>query len=106
MDRADQGDLNCRGRARAGLCCAACSHFITVMGVGPKARLTHIRLERARASLLMASGRQVTAIALDYRVHPSPSRFAGLFPHTYGERPSETLARKRRLPDLSTRCSA
>jgi AraC-like DNA-binding protein len=80
--------------------------FHAAMGVGPKARLTHIRLERARASLLMAEPEeQVTAIALDCGF-THLSRFAEAYFRTYGERPSETLARKRRLPDLSARHSA
>jgi AraC-like DNA-binding protein len=70
--------------------------FQNVLGEGPRARLTRIRLERARESLLSAHPRdEVTTIALDCGF-THLSRFAGAYLRTYGERPSDTLARRRR----------
>jgi AraC-like DNA-binding protein len=107
MDRADEVISIAEVARELGLSLRSLqAAFHAVMGVGPKARLTHIRLERARASLLMAEPEeQVTAIALDCGF-THLSRFAEAYFRTYGERPSETLARKRRLPNLSARCSA
>ncbi|MCU0855099.1 MAG: AraC family transcriptional regulator [Rhodobacteraceae bacterium] len=70
--------------------------FQNVLGEGPRARLTRIRLERARERLLAAdrSG-EVTAIALECGF-THLSRFADIYLRTYGERPSETLGRRRR----------
>jgi AraC-like DNA-binding protein len=64
-------------------------------GLTPRAVLYRIRLEKARARLLAAGeDSQVTTIA-----HNSGfshlSRFAQAYARTYGERPSETLARRR-----------
>jgi AraC-like DNA-binding protein len=70
--------------------------FQNVLGEGPRARLTRIRLERARDRLLMGNPRdEVTTIALDCGF-THLSRFAGAYLRTYGERPSDTLARRRR----------
>ena len=69
--------------------------FHTVHGEGPRARLTRIRLELARAALLSAEPpRQVTAVALDCGF-THLSRFAEAYRCAFGERPSETLARRR-----------
>jgi AraC-like DNA-binding protein len=70
--------------------------FQNVLGEGPRARLTRIRLERARERLLAGGTRdEVTTIALDCGF-THLSRFAGAYLRTYGERPSDTLARRRR----------
>jgi AraC-like DNA-binding protein len=70
--------------------------FQNVLGEGPRARLTRIRLERARERLLAGGpGDEVTTIALDCGF-THLSRFAGAYLRTYGERPSDTLARRRR----------
>lgn len=70
--------------------------FHHVLGERPKARLTRIRLERARARLLQAEPEeQVTGIALDCGF-THLSRFAEVYLQSFGERPSETLARRRR----------
>jgi AraC-like DNA-binding protein len=70
--------------------------FQNVLGEGPRARLTRIRLERARERLLSGDPRdEVTSIALDCGF-THLSRFAGAYLRTYGERPSDTLARRRR----------
>jgi AraC-like DNA-binding protein len=70
--------------------------FQTVHGEGPRARLTRIRLERARARLLQAEPpEQVTTVALDCGF-THLSRFAEAYLRTFGERPSETLARRGR----------
>jgi AraC-like DNA-binding protein len=69
--------------------------FHTVHGEGPRARLAQIRLELARAALLAAEPpRQVTEIALDCGF-THLSRFAEAYQRAFGERPSETLARRR-----------
>jgi AraC-like DNA-binding protein len=64
-------------------------------GKSPRQIYSQIRLQRARQKLLEASGRdQVTAIALDTGfLHLS--RFAQTYARTFGELPSETLARRR-----------
>jgi AraC-like DNA-binding protein len=64
-------------------------------GKSPRQIYNQIRLQRARQRLLDASGRdQVTAIALDTGfIHLS--RFAQSYARTFGELPSETLARRR-----------
>jgi AraC-like DNA-binding protein len=70
--------------------------FQTVLGEGPRSRLARIRLERARERLLSAEAPgEVTAIALDSGF-THLSRFAGAYLKAFGERPSETLARRRR----------
>jgi AraC-like DNA-binding protein len=65
-------------------------------GKSPREVYSRIRLDRARQRLLAASsGEQVTGIALDSGfLHLS--RFAMTYARTFGERPSETLARRRR----------
>lgn len=65
-------------------------------GKSPRQIYNQIRLQRARQRLLHASGRdQVTAIAMDTGfIHLS--RFAQSYARTFGELPSETLARHRR----------
>jgi AraC-like DNA-binding protein len=69
--------------------------FQSVLGEAPRDRLTRIRLERARARLLAGGPRdEVTTIALDCGF-THLSRFAGAYLRTYGERPSETLSRRR-----------
>lgn len=69
--------------------------FQTVHGEGPRARLTRIRLDLARAALLAADPpRQVTEVALDCGF-THLSRFAEAYLRAFGERPSETLARRR-----------
>lgn len=69
--------------------------FIEVHGFGPRDVLNRIRLEKARQRLLAANEvGQVTTIALDCGFFHL-SRFAQVYARTYGERPSETLARRR-----------
>lgn len=70
--------------------------FHHVLGEGPKARLTRIRLERVRQRLLRAGPEEkVTGIALECGF-THLSRFAEVYLQNFGERPSETLARRRR----------
>lgn len=70
--------------------------FQSVLGEAPRDRLTRIRLERARSRLLAGGPRdEVTTIALDCGF-THLSRFAGAYLRTYGERPSDTLSRRRR----------
>jgi AraC-like DNA-binding protein len=72
--------------------------FHSVHGEGPRARLTRIRLDLARARLLDAEPpQQVTAVALDCGF-THLSRFAEAYQRAFGERPSETLARRRPSP--------
>jgi AraC-like DNA-binding protein len=69
--------------------------FQSVHGEGPRVRLTRMRLDLARAALLAAEPpRQVTAVALDCGF-THVSRFAEAYLRAFGERPSETLARRR-----------
>ncbi len=69
--------------------------FHNVHGEGPRARLTRARLELARAALLAAGpSRQVTSVALDCGF-THLGRFAEAYLRAYGERPSDTLARRR-----------
>jgi transcriptional regulator GlxA family with amidase domain len=70
--------------------------FRNVHGEGAKARLTRIRLERARRRLIEAApyGR-VTDIALECGF-THLGRFAAAYCSTFGERPCETLAVHRR----------
>ena len=71
--------------------------FQSVLGEGPRSRLTRIRLERARARLIAAEGAaNVTDIAFECGF-THLSRFAAAYLRTYGERPSETLAPRRRV---------
>ena len=65
-------------------------------GVSPRDRLTRIRLDRARRRLLDgAGGVSVTTVAMDCGFYHL-GRFAQVYARTFGERPSETLARRRR----------
>jgi AraC-like DNA-binding protein len=69
--------------------------FHSVHGEGPRARLTRMRLDVARAALLAAEPpRQVTTVALDCGF-THLGRFAEAYQRAFGERPSETLARRR-----------
>lgn len=64
-------------------------------GQSPRDVLNRMRLEKARQRLLAANGDgQVTTIALDSGFHHL-SRFAQAYARAFGERPSETLARRR-----------
>lgn len=64
-------------------------------GLSPRDYLTRIRLDKARKRLLSANGDgQVTTIALESGFFHL-SRFAQAYARTFGERPSETLARRR-----------
>lgn len=64
-------------------------------GLTPRDVLNQIRMQKARARLLVADAdSQVTTIALDSGFSHL-SRFAQAYIRTYGERPSETLARRR-----------
>jgi AraC-like DNA-binding protein len=69
--------------------------FQEVHGTGPRGVLNMVRLEKARARLL--SGRdepQVTTVALDCGFSHL-GRFSQVYAQTFGERPSDTLARRR-----------
>ena len=69
--------------------------FHAVHGEGPRARLNRIRLDLARARLLRAAPPEnVTTIALDCGF-THLGRFAEAYLRTFGERPSDTLARGR-----------
>jgi transcriptional regulator GlxA family with amidase domain len=69
--------------------------FRSVRGEEPRATLTRIRLDAARARLLAADpGDNVTAIALDCGF-THLSRFAAAYRRAFGERPGETLSRRR-----------
>jgi transcriptional regulator GlxA family with amidase domain len=62
--------------------------------VEPRATLARLRLQAARARLLAATeADSVTAIALDCGF-AHLGRFAVAYRRAYGERPSETLARR------------
>jgi transcriptional regulator GlxA family with amidase domain len=64
-------------------------------GLGPRDYLNRIRLDKARQRLLAAHGDcQVTKIALDSGFFHL-GRFAQTYARTFGERPSQTLARSR-----------
>ncbi len=64
-------------------------------GLSPRGYLNRIRLEKARHRLLAANGdSQVTTVALDSGFFHL-SRFAQAYARAFGERPSETLARRR-----------
>jgi AraC-like DNA-binding protein len=63
-------------------------------GLSPRDYLTRVRLDKARKRLLSAKGDgQVTTIALDSGFFHL-SRFAQAYARAFGERPSETLARR------------
>jgi transcriptional regulator GlxA family with amidase domain len=69
--------------------------FREVFGLSPRELLGRIRLETARERLLAADpSEQVTTIALDCGF-THLSRFAGAYHQAFGERPSETLRRRR-----------
>jgi transcriptional regulator GlxA family with amidase domain len=69
--------------------------FHAVHGEGPRARLNRIRLDLARARLLRAAPPEnVTTIALDCGF-THLGRFSEAYLRTFGERPSDTLARGR-----------
>jgi AraC-like DNA-binding protein len=63
-------------------------------GLGPRDVLNRIRLEKARNRLLASEGGRVTTAAMDSGFFHL-SRFAQAYARTFGERPSETLARRR-----------
>lgn len=64
-------------------------------GKSPRDVLNQIRLEKARQRLMAANGDvQVTTVALDSGFFHL-SRFAQAYKKAFGERPSETLARRR-----------
>ena len=64
-------------------------------GLSPRAALNHIRLDKARQRLMAAKGEgQVTTVALECGFFHL-SRFAGAYSRAFGERPSQTLARRR-----------
>lgn len=64
-------------------------------GLSPRDALNRIRLHKARHRLLAADGADmVTKVALDSGFFHL-SRFAQAYARTFGERPSETLARRR-----------
>lgn len=66
-------------------------------GLSPREVYSRIRLDRARQRLLAASGAdRVTTIALDSGFGHL-GRFAMAYARTFGELPSETLARRRRI---------
>lgn len=69
--------------------------FQEVYGVGPRVILNRIRLDKARARLLTArEGPQVTTVAFESGFFHL-SRFAQAYAKTFGELPSDTLARRR-----------
>ncbi len=69
--------------------------FNEVYDLGPRDILNRIRLDKARQRLLAADADgQVTTVALDCGFFHL-SRFAQAYARAYGERPSETLARRR-----------
>lgn len=69
--------------------------FNETYGLGPRDVLNRIRLEKARQRLLAANGDgQVTVVALESGFFHL-SRFAQTYARAFGERPSETLARRR-----------
>lgn len=64
-------------------------------GLSPRDVLNRIRLEKARARLLAAEGDvQVTTIAMDSGIFHL-GRFSQAYARTFGEKPSETLRRRR-----------
>lgn len=63
-------------------------------GLGPRDVLNRIRLEKARKRLLAGEDCRVTTVAMDSGFFHL-SRFAKAYARTFGERPSETLARRR-----------
>jgi AraC-like DNA-binding protein len=72
--------------------------FHAVYGEGPRARLTRIRLDAARAQLMRgARGQQVTSVALECGF-THLGRFAAAYLRAFGEHPHETLLRSRSAP--------
>lgn len=70
--------------------------FVKSYGIGPREMLNRIRLDMARQRLLSADpDTHVTTIALDSGF-THLSRFSEAYRLTYGERPVDTLRRKRR----------
>ena len=70
--------------------------FLRTFGTTPRTVLTRIRLENARAKLLVwGPEAQVTSIAMDARF-THPSRFSKAYRRAFGERPIKTLKRARR----------
>lgn len=70
--------------------------FFRSFGTTPRAMLTQIRLENARAQLLAAGPEaQVTTIAMDAGF-THLSRFSQAYRRAFGERPVDTLNRSRR----------
>jgi AraC-like DNA-binding protein len=64
-------------------------------GLTPRGVLNRIRLEKARARLLAADGdAQVTTVAMDSGLFHL-GRFSQAYARAFGEKPSETLMRKR-----------
>lgn len=64
-------------------------------GLSPRDVLNRIRLEKARARLLAADGDvQVTTVAMDSGLFHL-GRFSQSYARTFGEKPSETLLRRR-----------
>lgn len=64
-------------------------------GLSPRDVLNRIRLEKARARLLAADGDvQVTSVAMDSGLFHL-GRFSQAYARTFGEKPSETLQRRR-----------
>lgn len=69
--------------------------FLKTFGIGPREMLNQIRLDMARQRLMAAGpDAQVTSIALDSGF-THLGRFSEAYRRTYGERPSDTLHRKR-----------
>ncbi|ETX28641.1 AraC family transcriptional regulator [Roseivivax isoporae] len=65
-------------------------------GVSPREHLIRIRLDKARRRLLdCARDDNVTSVAMESGFYHL-SRFAQAYARTFGEKPSETLARRRR----------
>lgn len=69
--------------------------FMSRRGMTPARRIREMRLEQARRVLLdPRDGSTVTEVCYHFGF-PKPSVFAGYYKAKYGERPSETLKRKR-----------
>lgn len=74
------------------------AHFREHLGTSPLGWLREARLARARRELLAAKdGTTVTTVALASGFNQL-GRFAGDYRRRFGERPSETLGRRRREP--------
>lgn len=69
--------------------------FMSQRGMTPSQRIREVRLEQARHVLLdPRDGSTITEVCYNFGF-PKPSVFAGYYRAKYGERPSETLKRKR-----------